>query len=194
MVDQYDNPLDLSSSYRLCHYDNYSRYVFTNQEREYFPSQKKLVLENKILNKQDTVRVFGIPKTAKYDLDKIYDVVEDNINSIDLMAERYDMLFESQVLLVDKVKSIVYLTPEQVDKYQLIIVDYLKDNSYCINYHYDKHVYEVDISSLNSENRMIYDSKVLLSGDKTITQVRDYKITSINGNTNGYVVIRKGVS
>ena len=72
--------------------------------------------------------------------------------------------------------------------------DYLKDNSYCINYHYDKHVYEVDISSLNSENRMIYDSKVLLSGDKTITQVRDYKITSINGNTNGYVVIRKGVS
>jgi len=192
IVDQYDNPLDLSSSYRLCHYDTYSRYVFTNYEREYFYSQKKLVLENKILNKQDTVRVFGIPKTAEYDIEKIYDVVEDNMNSIDLMAERYDMLFESQVLLVDKVKNIIYLTPEQVDKYQLIIVDYLKDNSYCINYHYDKHVYEIDISSLNTENRMIYDSKILLGGDKNITQVRDYKITSINGNTNGYVVIRRG--
>lgn len=194
MVDQYDNPLDLSSSYRLCHYKDHSRYVFTNYEREYFPSQKKLILENKILNKQDTVRVFGIPKTAKYDLNKIYDVVEDNINSIDLMAERYDMLFESQVLLVDKIKNIVYLNEEQVEKYQLIIVDYLKDNSYCINYHYDTHVYEVDISSLGEDNKMIYDSKVLLDGDKTITQVRDYKITSINGNTNGYVVIRKGVS
>ena len=158
MVDQYDNPLDLSSSYRLCHFKDHSRYIFTNHEREYFYSQKKLVLENKILNQQDTVRIFGIPKTAKYDLDKIYDVVEDNINSIDLMTERYDTLFESDVLLVDKVKSIVYLTPEQVDKYQLIIVDYLKDNSYCINYHYNKHIYEVIISSLNSNNRMIYDS------------------------------------
>lgn len=194
IVDQYDNPLDLSSSYRLCHYKDHSRYVFTNYEREYFPSQKKLILENKILNKQDTVRVFGIPKTSKYDLNKIYDVVEDNINSIDLMTERYDMLFESQVLLVDKVKNIVYLNQDQIEKYELIIVDYLKDNSYCINYHYDKHVYEVDISSLNSENRMIYDSRVLLGGDKDVTQVRDYKITSINGNTNGYVVIRKGAN
>ena len=194
LVDQYENPLDLSSSYRLCHYDTHSRYVFTNYEREYFYSQKKLILENKILNKQDTVRIFGIPKTAKYDLDKIYDVKEDNINSIDLMTDRYDMLFESQVLLVDKVKNIVYLTPEQVDKYELIIVDYLKDNSYCINYHYDKHVYEVDISSLNENNKMIYDSKVLLGGNKETTQVRDYKITNINGNTNGYVVIRKGMS
>lgn len=194
LVDQYENPLDLSSSYRLCHYDTHSRYVFTNHEREYFHSQKKLVLENKILNKQDTVRIFGIPKTAKYDLNKIYDVPEDNINSIDLMTDRYDTLFESQVLLVDKVKNIVYLSPEQVEKYELIIVDYLKDNSYCINYHYDKHVYEVDISSLNEDNKMIYDSKVLLGGDKDVTQVRDYKITSINGNTNGYVVIRKGTS
>lgn len=194
MVDQYENPFDLSSSYRLCHYENYSRYVFTNYEREYFPSQKKLVLENKIINKQDVVRIFGIPKTAKYDLDKIYDVHEDNINSIDMMAERYDVLFESDVLLVDKIKNVIYMTPEQIDKYQLIIVDYLKDNSYCINYHYDKHVYEVDISSLNSDNKMIYDSKILLGGDKNVTQIRDYKITSINGNTNGYVVIRKGVS
>ena len=64
MVDQYENPFDLSSSYRLCHYENYSRYVFTNYEREYFPSQKKLVLENKIINKQDVVRIFCIPKTA----------------------------------------------------------------------------------------------------------------------------------
>ena len=41
---------------------------------------------------------------------------------------------------------------------------------------------------------MIYDSKVILGGDKNITQVRDYKITNINGNINGYIVIRKGVN
>lgn len=195
ITDEYDNPLDLSSSYRLCHYKDYSKYIFTNHEREYFKSQKKLILENKILNMQDTVRIFGIPKTAKYDLNKIYDVVEDNINSIDLMTNNYDLLFESQVLLVDKIKNIIYLKPEQIEKYELIIVDYLKANSYCINYHYDKHIYEVNISSLNDNNKMIYDSKVLLENDdKIITQVRDYKLTNINGNTNGYVVIRKGIN
>lgn len=194
VVDQYENPLSLSSSYRLCHFKDHSRYVFTNHEREYFPSQKKLVLENSILNQMDTVRVYGILKTSKYDLDKIYDVPEDNINSIDLMADNYDTLFEKDVMLIDKVKNIIYLSPEQVEKYQLIIVDYLKDNSYCINYHYDNHTYEVNISSLNADNKMIYDSKVIVGGDKNITQVRDYKITNINGNINGYVVIRKGMS
>ena len=194
VLDQYENPLDLSSSYRLCHYKDYSKYIFTNQEREYFQSAKKLVLENKILNKDDTVRIFGIPKTATYDLDKIYDVHEDNINSIDLMTDRYDLLFEKDVLLVDKIKNIIFLKPEQVEKYSLIIVDYLKANSYCINYHYNKHVYEVDISSTTKDNKMLYDSKVLLGGEKDITQTREYKITDINGNTNGYIVIRKGVS
>jgi hypothetical protein len=152
------------------------------------------MLENDILNRHDTVRVFGIHKTAKYDLEKIYHVKEDNINSIDLMAERYDALFESDLLHVDKIKNIIYLTPEQVDKYEMIIVDYLKDNSYCINYHYDRHVYEVNISSLQTDNNMVYDTKVLLGGDKEVTQTREYKITNINGNTNGYIVIRKGVN
>lgn len=194
VLDQYDNPLDLSSSYRLSHYDTHKKYIFTNHEREYFTSQKKLIIENKILNQQDTVRVFGIPKTAKYDLDKIYHINEDNINSIDLMTDRYDVLWEKDVLLVDKIKGMIYLTPDQIEKYEIIIVDYLKDNSYCLNYHYDKHVYEVNISSLQKDNKMIYDSKVLFGGDKKITQVRDYKITNINGNTNGYIVIRKGMS
>ena len=194
VLDQYDNPLDLSSSFRLCHYKDHSRYVFTNHEREYFYPQKKLKLVNKMINKQDTVRVFGIHKTSNYDLEKIYDVNEDNINSIDLMTDRYDILFESDLLHVDKTKNLIYLTQDQIEKYQLIVVDYLKDNSYCINYHYDKHVYEVDISSLQPDNKMVYDTKVLLGGDKEVTQTREHKITNINGNTNGYIVIRKGVS
>ena len=73
-------------------------------------------------------------------------------------------------------------------------MDYLKDNSYCINYHYDRHIYEVNISSISTENRMIYDTKVLSGGTKEVTQTREYKITNINGNTNGYIVIRKGVN
>ena len=110
------------------------------------------------------------------------------------MTDRYDILFESDLLHVDKTKNLIYLTQDQIEKYQLIVVDYLKDNSYCINYRYDKHVYEVDISSLQSDNKMVYDTKVLLGGDKEVTQTREHKITNINGNTNGYIVIRKGVS
>lgn len=194
VVDKYNDPLDLSSSYRVCHYDDYYKYVFTNHEREIFDSQKRLVLENKILNADDTVRIFGIPKTATYDISKIYDVVEDNINSIDLMTDEYDMLFESDVVLVDKVKNTIYLSQEQVEKYEIIIVDYLKSNSYCVNYHYNKHTYEVNISSIEESNKIVYDSKTIEAGDKTVTQVHDYKITEINGNTNGYVVIRKGAN
>lgn len=194
VVDQYDNPLDLSSSYRLCHYDTHKKYVFTNWEREYFKPNKKLILENKIINKQDSVIIYGIPKGAKYDLNKIHDVKEDNINAIDLMTERYETMFEKDVLLIDKIKNIIYLSDEQVEKYEMIIVDYLKNNSYCINYHYDKFVYEVNISSILKDNKMIYDSKVLIGGDKDFTQTKEYKITNINGNTTGYIVIRKGVN
>lgn len=194
IVDKYGDPLELSSSYRLCHYKDYSKYVFTNHEREVFDSQKKLILENKILNMDDTVRIFGIPKTAEYDINKIYHVKEDNINSVDMMTNKYDLLFEKDVLMVDKAKNIIYLSQEQVDKYGIIVVDYLKANSYCINYHYDKHTYEVNISSLDPDNKMIYDSKVISNTDKVVTQVRDYNITEINGNTNGYVVIRKGTN
>lgn len=194
VVDKYGDPLDLSSSYRVCRYDNHFRYVFTNHEREVFDSQRRLALENKILNVDDTVRIFGIPKTATYDMSKVFDVKEDNINSVDLMTDQYDMLFESDVILVDKIKNIIHMHQEQVDKYEIIVVDYLKSNSYCVNYQYNKHTYEVNISSIEESNKMIYDSKVIGTEDKTVTQVRDYKITEINGNTNGYVVIRKGAN
>lgn len=193
VVDQYNAPLDLSSSYRLCHYKDHSRYVFTNWEREYFSPQKVITFTNKVLQEDDTIIVYGIKKKFNYDINKILDVPEDNINSIDLMTKEYELIKEKDLLYVDKVLNVIYLTQEQIDKYQLIVVDYLKANSYCINYHYDKHSYEVGISSTDNSTQILYDSTVVSSTDeKKIYQTRDYKITNINGNVNGYVVIQQG--
>lgn len=191
VVDNYNLPLDLSSSYRLCKYDNYNKYVFTNWEREFFYPDKSLHLDKKIINNQDTIFVYGIRKNAKYDLDNIYNVLEDNINSIDLLTKEYDFIKETELLTFDKEKSIIYLKDSQISKYDLIIVDYLKNDSYCINYNYKKSNYEINISS-NSKTKVLYDSATISEKDKTYTQVNSYKVTNLNGNINGYIVLTEG--
>ena len=190
VVDQFNTPLDLSSSYRQCMYENYNKFIFTNWEREYIIPEKILKFENKVVEKDDTIIVYGIKKKFDVDLDNIYKVPEDNINSIDLFTKHYDLIEEKDLLYVDKVLNIIYLTQEQIDKYQMIVIDYLKDNSYAINYLYDKHVYEVSVSS-NEETRILYDSN-LLSSDKKIYQTTNHKITNINGNVNGYIILQRG--
>lgn len=193
VVDQYDIPLDLSSSYRLAHFEDHSRYVFTNWEREYFKPAKKLTFENKVLSQQDTIIAYGIKKGFKYDFSKLYDIPKSNINSIDLMTRDYDVFYETDLLFVDKTIGVIYLQDSVIEKYELIIVDYLKNDSYCINFEYDKNVYEVNISSKKNNNKILYDSMLVSSiDDKGIYQVNKHLITNISGNTNGYVVIRKG--
>jgi hypothetical protein len=191
VVDRYNLPLDLSSSYRLCKYNDHEKYIFTNWEREYFESQRVLHLEKKIINNQDSIFVYGIRKNADFDLDDIYNVDEDKINSIDLLTKEYDFISELELLSIDKSKSLIYLRESDVNKYEYFIVDYLKDNSYCINYNYDKNIYEVNISS-NEETKVLYDTKTISEENKTYTQTNAYNITNINGNINGYIVLTDG--
>lgn len=192
VVDDYGAPLNLSSSYRKCIYKDYERYVFTNWEREYFEVNKIINLSEKMLNQDDVIKIFGIKKDYEFNLDNIYNVREDNINSIDLMTQHYDVLRGNDILYVDRLKSTITLNENILNKYQMIIIDYLKADNYCINYHYDKHVYEVNISSTNKNNKLLYDSNLINDKDKKIYQVSDYKTTNINGNINGYVVLKKG--
>lgn len=192
VVDEYNLPLDLSSSYRVCKYKDHDKYIFTNWEREFFIPTKTIKMDKSIIDKQSSMFIYGIRKDAKFDLDDIYNVDEDNLNAIDLMTKEYDYIAEKDILLFDKVNSIIYLTDAQISKYQMIIVDYLKDDSYCINYNYAKNIYEIGISSLN-DTKVLYDSiDVKNNSDKLITQVNSYKVTSLNGNINGYVVLTQG--
>lgn len=192
VVDQYEAPLKLSSSYRVSHYDNNKKYIFSNWEREYFYPEKFINLTNKVLNQDDTVIIYGIYKNEFIDLNKIYDIPADNINSIDLMTKGYDYIPESKALFIDKIQNTIYLSPDQIKKYQMIVVDYLKTESYCINYHYDKDAYEVNISSLQNNNKILYNTSIVTGSENKVTQINDYKITNINGNVNGYVVMQRG--
>lgn len=183
-------PLDLSSSYRLCIYNNYNRYVFTNYEREYFITDDNSIKLSKLpLNKDDSIIVYGI-KDDDYNLEDIYKVPEDNLNSIDLLTKNYDYIRESDVYLLDKSRGIIYLTNEQLTAYKMFIVDYLKKDSYCINYDYYKKAYRVDISSLNTDNKLLYDTS---RKDNNLYQSNDYRLTDINGNIKGYIVLEGGV-
>lgn len=191
VIDDYEIPLDLSSSYRFCHYDGYDKYVFTNWEREYFYPEKTLKLEKQPINNQDSIIVYGIRKADGINLDKIYDVKEDNINSIDCLTKDYVLIKESDLMLFDKNKAIIYLKDSDLSKYEMFIVDYLKNNSYAINYNYIKNIYEIDISS-SSKTKVLYDSISINSNEKIVTQIENYKITNINGNIKGYVVLGQG--
>lgn len=191
VVDEYNLPLDLSSSYRLCKYKDYEKYIFTNWEREYFTPSKTLKLSKTVIDQQDVIFVYGIRKNAKFDLSNIYDVEEDKINSIDLLTKDYDFIKESDLLLFDKKKSIIYLKDSQINKYDMFIVDYLKNDSYCLNYNYLKYIYEINISSKN-KTKVLYDSFTTISDDKEYTQTNNYKVTNLNGNINGYIVLGQG--
>ena len=190
-IDKYDIPLNLSSSYRNSHTENNNRYIFTNWEREYFYPEKALILTNKVLNQDDTIYIYGIKKQAKYDLAKIYDIPNDNVNSIDLFTKNYDYIPASEIIFMDKIQNTIYLTEDQINKYQMIVIDYLKSDSYCINFHYSENVYEVDIASISKDNKILYNTSII-DAENSITQINDYKITNINGNVNGYIVLQKG--
>lgn len=191
VVDNYNLPLDLSSSYRLCHYDDYDKYIFTNWEREYFYPSKTIKLEKQVINKDDSIIIYGIKKNADFDFNKIYDVREDNINSIDLFTKDYKLIKEKDLLSFDKNKSILYFKPDDIEKYDMFIIDYLKNDSYAINFNYLKNNYEIDISSRNN-TKVLYDSLSIQSDEKNATQVDNYKITNINGNMLGYIVLTQG--
>ena len=73
----------------------------------------------------------------------------------------------------------------------MFIVDYLKNDSYCLNYNYLKYIYEINISSKN-KTKVLYDSFTTISDDKEYTQTNNYKVTNLNGNINGYIVLGQG--
>ena len=120
-----------------------------------------------------------------------YYVREDNINSIDLFTKDYKLIKEKDLLLFDKNKSILYFKPDDIEKYDMFIIDYLKNDSYAINFNYLKNSYEIDISSSNN-TKVLYDSLSIQSDEKNATQVDNYKITNINGNMLGYIVLTQG--
>ena len=185
VIDEDENPFDLSSSYRYS--ESSSKYIFTNWEREYFNGNtEKLTTENKILAANDSCILYGIKKDIT--LDKIYNIKNDNaINDISLCSNSYDVI-SSEYFTVSN-KRVIEISRNIHDrKYKYFILDYLKDDSYCVNIVEDKNkneIYEVDIATEKDKFTTLYDMSE--SG-----QIRTYKImNNLNPKDDYYITLKK---
>lgn len=192
VTDKNDIPFNLSASFRkFINKHNKEEYVFTNYEREYFNPKHIIKLTNTPANIEGTTIVYGIKKDSQINMDKILNIPnQDNINSIDSFAVLYDILFEKDLRSYDKDNGEIRLY--DVNDYKMIVVDYLKRDSYAINYKHDLGSYEVDISvDDDKEANIIYDNteKKITATGKYFINSKDYVVTKIKPTENCYIVI-----
>lgn len=187
VTNEIDEPLNLSSSFRIMTKNNSEEYVFTNIEREIFEPTNRLRLENKLSDKIGSINVFGILKNSDIFDDKLMHIKDGNVNSISDFCNSYEVIKEKDIYQIDKINSTITLFDEtnKVDKYKAIVIDYLKNDSYCINYKHSNYCYEVDISSSGKTN-MYYDG--IINGD--ITNIEQYKIINMPMENNSYIVVK----
>ena len=193
ILDKNELPLELSSSYRYYYKDGQRYYWFTNTEREYFKPAYSILLEDKPLDVDGTIIVYGIRKDSKWELDRLLEVEKEGFDSLNACADLYDIIFEENLRYINKNTGEIRL--DNIDDYQWIVVDYLKDKSYCLNYRYDLNSYEVDISvKAGEEIKMIYDNVGELANNiKFINEVQ-YVNTKISPTLNGYITIGGGTN
>lgn len=188
---QTGEPLDLSSSYRWYYKNNEKFYFFTNTEREYFKPNCKLKMASPILDKLNTVTVYGIKHRSKFNLDELLHIETEGLDSIDKCADMYDILFEKDFHSINKATGEIRL--DNVDDYQYIVVDYIKDKSYCVNYRYRLNSFEIDIAVSNEEDiSMYYDNIIKYISDNAVQEYissKSYYNTGLSPNMSCYIAI-----
>lgn len=184
-------PLDISSSYRVFKESNgINKYIFTNIEREVFEPKNIITLKSKASKKLDILTIYGILKEANINKDNLleFDGTEHNINSY---CDMYDTIRETQLYKVDKNANTIMISDYGdayiQNKYKEIIVDYLKEDSYAINYKHELGSYEVDIST--DKNIKIYYDGIIRDGNEIINS-NSYKLINVDMLSNSYIVLK----
>lgn len=182
VVDESGEPLDLSSSFREITNDNYVYYIFTNFEREcffsnffelrYFPSSAV-----------DSVSIYGIPAVAQFDVTKIYKAYKENHRDISQCTSNYHLLDESSYEISDKSVIIDYVVASQ---YKAFIVEYLKADSYCVNFNYTTREYEVDITT--KKHKILYEK---LDKNEFISVTKNFKYCDAELSAKKYIIARR---
>jgi hypothetical protein len=191
VLDENNIPLDLSSSYRYYYKNNNKYYLFTNTEREYFEPAHSILLDSKPVNIDGSVIVYGIKNNSRWDVERLLEIETEGFDSIAACADSYDIIFEENLRYINKETGEVRL--EDISNYQYIVIDYLKDNSYCLNYRYYLNSYEVDISvEPGKKLNMIYDNIGYSINDLRFINEERYVNTKEKPRLNGYVVIGGG--
>jgi len=164
------------------HCENY-RYEFTNYEREIFELKEiqNLYIENRICDVVGAVTVYGV-KAGVFLPKHIYKIPSNKaVNSIDYCVSLYDVLLNDQYSISETGK--VSLNTEVWEKYDYLIIDYLKDRSYTVNER--EKYYELDISTSEEMCKIIYDYN-----EENI--VNTYKVLNLNDIVeDNFIVLRK---
>lgn len=186
-------PLELSASYRVIAENENIKYMFTNIEREIFEPSNRIRLTNKVSDKMDTVVVYGVLKNSETYPEKIMYSEKNDIKNINLYADSYETLRETLLYRVDKTSGLIVLTDKDdayiKSKYKEIVVDYLKKDSYAINYKHDLGSYEVDISTIKN-TKIYYDG---ISDESTkFANIQEYKLLNVEFKNSSYIVLREG--
>lgn len=176
ITDEAGEPLDISSSYRIYTTfdksgnidEDLDKIVFTNIEREVFDPQMIIRTEAYINNKLNSVRIFGIKDDINYDY--LYRV-EKNDNDIGLCCNFNYELIDGDKYTISSNGNEIHLSGVNLEDYQSIVIDYLKDDSYAINPNFDNNTYEIDIST---------NKTVMYYFDVDHSLVSDYMIIPFN--------------
>lgn len=160
-------------------------YIFTNYEREIFSDPTgRIVLEKKAMDNDNAILVYGIAKGAKVRTEWIYRIPNDKlINSIDLYADSYEIIPSSQYK-INNLANEIQLDESIKDRYTSLVVDYLKDDSYSINYDEEMRQYSVDISSSDSKYKINYNGRKDGSMANSIA-------TGIKADKSKYIILRR---
>lgn len=186
VLDEHENPLDLSSSYRWQEdEDGCAIFMFTNKEREVFQPQPLIQLNKRVkFDSLDYVQVYGIREEAKISPDNILKMNTRGVDTIEEYADSYDLI--SPAYLVNGLNTKLINISVDLRGYKEIVVDYLKEDSYCINHQKDLDSYEVDIATSRQEVTVVYD---YISEEEQM--LSEYILTEIDPNTAKYIVLRK---
>lgn len=191
ITDEYNEPLNISSSYRIyTTFDesdnidyNQDKYVFTNVEREVYDVSQynNYKTEFDISNNVNAVRVYGI-MSETIDYDNIYRVIN-HVDDIGLCCNNNYKQIDSSELTISRLNNEIVINSD-TSNYKYIVIDYLKDQSYCINPNFEKDTYDVEVSSTSKlKYYFAPNSSSVLS---------DYKIISFDNfeNESYYLCIR----
>ena len=110
------------------------------------------------------------------------------------MQMTFEILNEASIYRINKETGTIVITDQDDNyiksKYKKLVVDYLKSNSYAINYKHELGSYEVDIST--SENTKIYYDGISQGDNKELINIQEYKLLNTVFKNNSYIVLREG--
>ena len=138
------------------HCDTY-RYEFTNYERQLADLAIKgnIYLKNKICDVVNAITIYGVPKDAIFREELFYRVPNKaSLNSIDYCVNIYDELAGNEYEVLPTGRLV--LESDIRSKYKYLIIEYLKDRSYCMNERDSE--YEIDIAGTEEGIRLCYDA------------------------------------